>query len=322
MDQSVLARLSPPPPSCAQVEVHCFGSLPLGTFLPDGDIDIIIVPRGGAVTDSALRANWATRLEESLQIEQRSQHRNGGQGHPRIKETHVIPAEVQVVKILVDGLKVDVVFAQHQGLGTLSFLEEMDRQVGRGHLLKRSILLTKAWAYYETRILGSHNYLLSTYALETLVLFVLNKWNGQLATPLDVFRKFLDYFGSFSWDDNALTLRGPVPRDLMYSGLAPPPPEEEEPGSLLAMSEVRRGQGREGRDACHTHCALKQPDSLWRDAWPCQPLLDDVALVSLWSPFASPFVSRPRLPPLRCRSVRRSTGTGTTTTSGPSRSSS
>lgn len=212
-----------------QVHVFPFGSLPLGTFLPDGDIDCIVVPRyawpplhspplpppnrrtccapypRSTVPPEEFKRGWADQLEKALINENTNRgFKKSGGGirdiqagiptrscrNPRIGRpvsrfpllaVQVIPAEVQVVKCMIDGIKVDIVMGQAQGLGTLCFLEEMDLVIGHGHLFKRSILLVKAWAYYESRILGSHNFLLSTYALEVLVLFIISMGEERYA---------------------------------------------------------------------------------------------------------------------------------------------
>ena len=44
----------------------------------------------------------------------------------------------------------------------------------------------KAWCYYESRLLGAHHGLISSYALETMVLYVINIYHRQLASPFDV----------------------------------------------------------------------------------------------------------------------------------------
>ena len=45
-------------------------------------------------------------------------------------------------------------------------------------------LQVKGWCYYESRLLGAHHGLLSTYALETMVLYLLN--HHELPSPLKV----------------------------------------------------------------------------------------------------------------------------------------
>jgi hypothetical protein len=58
--------------------------------------------------------------------------------------------------------------------------------INQNHLFKRSIILIKAWCYYESRILGAHHGLISTYALETLVLYIFHVFNNPFAGPLEV----------------------------------------------------------------------------------------------------------------------------------------
>lgn len=128
--------------------------------------------------------------------------------------------QVRLVKCLIDNIIVDISFNQMGGLCTLCFLElvcryelivalptfalpkfmytfvfslnswsQVDRHIGKDHLFKRSIILIKAWCYYESRILGAHHGLISTYALETLVLYIFNLFHKTMDGPLAVSRE-------------------------------------------------------------------------------------------------------------------------------------
>ncbi|KAG1670779.1 hypothetical protein FOA52_014007 [Chlamydomonas sp. UWO 241] len=183
-----------------QVATCAFGSVPLKTCLPDGDIDLSIF------TAEALRDSWAVALQSRLEAE--------GRRHDApfaVSEVQVINAEVRLLKCLVDNIVVDVSFNQLGGLCTLAFLESVDRLVGRGHLFKRSIILVKAWCYYESRLLGAHHGLISTYALETLVLYIFNLHHRELDGPLNVLHRFVTEFCEFDWDRYCLSLQGPIP---------------------------------------------------------------------------------------------------------------
>ena len=68
---------------------------------------------------------------------------------------------------------------------------KVDQLIDQNHLFKRSIILIKAWCYYESRILGAHHGLISTYALETLVLYIFHVLNNKFAGPLEVKLFFL-----------------------------------------------------------------------------------------------------------------------------------
>ncbi len=120
---------------------------------------------------------------------------------------------------------VDISFDTLGGLCTVAFLESIDRHIGKQHLFKRSVILVcipaaawiwipmfvsvslksptvrclrgalrsysmllqvKAWCYYESRLLGAHHGLLSTYALETMVLYIFNMYHHELQSPLKV----------------------------------------------------------------------------------------------------------------------------------------
>jgi hypothetical protein len=47
-------------------------------------------------------------------------------------------------------------------------------------------MLIKDWCYYESRILGAPHGLISTYALETLVLYIFHIFHKSLDGPLAV----------------------------------------------------------------------------------------------------------------------------------------
>ncbi|KAK9916995.1 hypothetical protein WJX75_009637 [Coccomyxa subellipsoidea] len=185
-----------------QVEAYMFGSVPLKTYLPDGDIDLAVFQGKGP----RLRDVWTYELSALLEAE----GRNSLNPH-RVKDVQIINAEVKLLKCLVDNIVVDISFDTLGGLCTVAFLESIDRHIGKQHLFKRSVILVKAWCYYESRLLGAHHGLLSTYALETMVLYIFNMYHHELQSPLKVLRKFLDVFSKFDWDAHALSLQGPIP---------------------------------------------------------------------------------------------------------------
>lgn len=180
-------------------EVVPYGSVPLKTYLPDGDIDLTILK--GPNAEESLPHDVLSLLEAEEQDENAEYH---------VKDTQFIDAEVKLVKCLVHNIVVDVTFNQLGGLSTLCFLEQVDRLIGRNHVFKHSIILIKAWCYYESRILGAHHGLISTYALETLVLYIFHFFHSSLNGPLSVLHRFLDYYSQFDWDNYCISLKGPV----------------------------------------------------------------------------------------------------------------
>ncbi|XP_042050126.1 uncharacterized protein LOC121795648 isoform X2 [Salvia splendens] len=184
---------------CVGAEVFPYGSVPLKTYLPDGDIDLTAF--GGAHVEDTLADKMRSVLKEEEE---------NSDAEFVVKDVQLIRAEVKLVKCIVQDIVVDISVNQIGGLCTLCFLEQVDRLIGRDHLFKRSIILIKAWCYYESRILGSHHGLISTYALETLVLYIFHLYHSTLEGPLAVLYKFLDCFSKFDWDTYCVSLNGVV----------------------------------------------------------------------------------------------------------------
>lgn len=203
---------------CFSCQVFPFGSVPLKTYLPDGDIDLTAFSK-----NQNLRDTWAQEVRDTLEREEKSDD-----AEFRVKEVQYIQAEVKIIKCLVENIVVDISFDQLGGLCTLCFLEEVDQLINQHHLFKRSIILIKAWCYYESRILGAHHGLISTYALETLVLYIFHVFNNSFAGPLEVLYRFLEFFSNFDWDNFCVSLWGPVPISSLPEMTAEPPRRDSE----------------------------------------------------------------------------------------------
>ncbi|KAM1653394.1 hypothetical protein ACFX15_005608 [Malus domestica] len=180
-------------------QVFPYGSVPLKTYLPDGDIDMTVF--GSANIDEV----FATDVYAIMKGEE-----NNEASPFHVKDVHYIDAEVKLVKCIIQNIVVDISSNQLGGFSTLHFLEQVDNYIGKNHLFKRSIILAKAWCYYESRILGAHHGLISTYALETLILYVFHFFHSSLDGPLAVLYRFLDYFSKFDWENYCISLNGPV----------------------------------------------------------------------------------------------------------------
>ncbi|RZC26411.1 hypothetical protein D0Y65_004867 [Glycine soja] len=200
----------------ARCEVFPYGSVPLKTYLPDGDID--------------LTALSCQNIEDGLVSDVRAVLHG-----EEINEA--AEYEVKLVKCIVQDIVVDISFNQLGGLSTLCFLEKVDRLVAKDHLFKRSIILIKAWCYYESRVLGAHHGLISTYALETLVLYIFHQFHVSLDGPLAVLYRFLDYFSKFDWDNYCVSLKGPVSKTSLPNIVAEVP---ENGGNTLLTEEFIR----------------------------------------------------------------------------------
>ncbi|XP_048446772.1 uncharacterized protein LOC125468176 isoform X2 [Pyrus x bretschneideri] len=155
----------------------------------------------------------------------------------QIKDVRYIRARVKVVKCFVNNMAIDISFNQTAGLSTLCFLEQVDQLIGKDHLYKQSIILTKAWCYYESRILGAQYGLIASYGLETLVLFIINRFHSSLRGPLEVLHRFLEYYSTFDWGNYGISINGPFALSSLPEIIVTPQNEGEE--FLLSEEFVR-----------------------------------------------------------------------------------
>jgi len=243
-----------------RVEAFAFGSVPLKAYLPDGDLDISIF------TETKLKDSWAYDLKSFLEAEMLAGEGSVGSGQGwsgkgrhgiQIQEVQIIQAEVKLVKCIVSGLEVDVSCNALGGLCAVAFLEWFDQRVGRNHLVKKSILLIKAWCYYESRLLGAHHGMLSSYALEVMVLFILNVHGSEMDTPLEVFHRFMQVFAEFDFDRYCLSILGPIELDSFphprLDALALP--ADHEP--LLGAAELRDAISQYSTKSDEAACAIE-----------------------------------------------------------------
>ncbi|RDY07030.1 hypothetical protein CR513_08906, partial [Mucuna pruriens] len=194
-------------------EVFLFGSVPLKTYLPDGDIDLTALSHEDVEEDLAQAVCNILQSGDDPEYQVKDIQFIRAQDISQLYQTSFLclddGLQVQLVKCTVKNIAVDISFNQMAGLYTLRFLEQVDQLVGKNHIFKRSIILIKAWCYYESRLLGGHHGLLSTYAIEILVLYIINRFHSSVRGPLEVLYIFLDYYGSFDWNNNYVSIWGP-----------------------------------------------------------------------------------------------------------------
>ena len=174
------------------IKVTVYGSLPLRTFLTEGDIDITVIT---TPEDFDIPAYFLQKIKLQLIKEL------------PITNTQEICAEVAILKFKVFDLSIDISINQIGGVRTLIFLEEICRLYPK-HLLKKSIILCKAWGTHYSRVLGSMHGLLATYALEVLVVFIINTFPEVRTSPMQVFMMLIQYFSEFDWENNIVTCCG------------------------------------------------------------------------------------------------------------------
>lgn len=116
----------------AQAQPFVYGSVPLKTFLPGGDLDIGVVIRSVSAVPT-----FFFRLQRLLESE------SGSFNSPlNVRSITVIDAEVKLIKCICNDLLVDISTNTFSAYSTLKFFDSIDHMIGGG-LFKRSLILIK-----------------------------------------------------------------------------------------------------------------------------------------------------------------------------------
>lgn len=240
---------------------YVFGSLASGTVLPDGDNDMTIEVDGllnptkietqsEAHADSSDGAAGSSCSSSISGTSSQATTVAGGEllssvadylreNNKSVYVDTVVVAEVRVLKLVMDGSSYDITVGQLGGVSCIRFLHEMDMKIGCNHLLKRTLLLMKAWCCYEAHVLSGQGGYISSYAATVMIISMINtvefledvereerggegdgkhlderqRGEYQHISPLQLFARFLKYFSYFDFESYCLTLFGPVPCD-------------------------------------------------------------------------------------------------------------
>lgn len=251
------------------------GSFPMKTYLPTADLDVcLLLPKD-------LEQTWYFPVLHALCLAGSSNPSDGGGGslngspNPKLSGTpggsagavggaaatglnsyassiatntvrnvNFINADVRVIKCTIDNISVDFTANRVGALGALLLLDSMDARVGFEHLLKKSLILIKAWCIHESSaytaaphgspsqpqttgasasspaghsVLGASYGAFSTYAINTVVMSLFNQYGSNITHPLQALFLFLDRMSEFPWHEAAMTLHGPVALSALAS---------------------------------------------------------------------------------------------------------
>lgn len=211
------------------------GSCALKTYLPGADIDMsVFVPKvenGATDPVAALTSHVCTIMQHQKEEEQvlqkasntTSKH-NSRTYNPysqskapmKFHSVMCVGADTCVIKCVIDNMNVDITFGQENAVTSLELFERFDASyIGQNHILKKSLLLIKAWLLHDASraagntqtsihsgsgsrhprnrgafapIYGAKDGGLCTYALNTMVTCVLN--THDVSHPLQAFILF------------------------------------------------------------------------------------------------------------------------------------
>jgi hypothetical protein len=116
------------------------------------------------------------------------------------------------VDCLVDSTEVSISCNRRGDICLLAFIEEFASLVGQEDLFKRSLLLIRAWWFYETTAYGNPiRHYISDGGMCIMVCAIFNQFHARITSPLQALCLFLAEYSAYDGATHAITLQGIVP---------------------------------------------------------------------------------------------------------------
>ena len=169
------------------VQCYALGHFELKTYLPKDTLEMtVIFPKQQDDT-------WFVTLNQALLSSPHKEDLVCGEVNFN-SETRMLRLSVNDINVEISGNRLDE-------LTLVAFFERFDRDIGKDHLFKRTLLLIKAWATYESRSFTGRcvNDIISGYALAVLVCVVFTRHRARLHTPLQAMSVFFLVYSKVDW---------------------------------------------------------------------------------------------------------------------------
>ena len=170
--------------------VFTYGSFPLKTYLKEADIDITIILEDKNTHQILIDLSNDIINNILLLIKDSFENYNRDVKQSLFTDINIIYGDIILIKCQIQSISLDVSVNNFFGLFKILFMDYVFNQINNKFnnikndnnlpnsnkliIFKRTILLIKAWCFYEGNLMGSNIGLMASYALEVLIIFMFN----------------------------------------------------------------------------------------------------------------------------------------------------
>ena len=204
-----------------------YGSFPAKTYLKNADIDItiffelksskkIVIDIPGDLINKAFNL-----IKEALQ------KYNKDYSSELFSDIKIIVADIPLLKFKIGSVSVDISVNNFSGMYKILFIDFIEQQLGtqfnknnlffdssyssnKINIFRRTLLLIKAWCFYEGNLMGSNIGLMANYTLEILVIYIFNLHYEYIFNEFDGFEKFFEFMEEINLEKNVISLFGVI----------------------------------------------------------------------------------------------------------------
>ena len=201
--------------------IFVYGSFYLKTYLKDSDIDITIILEKKE-NHEIIKDASSFLINNILQIIKKSfEDYNNKMKLNIFSDINIILSDVNLLKCQIETIPLDISLNNFYGLLKLFYIDYIFKKVEKYYqkstILKRSILLIKAWCYYEGNLIGSNIGLMASCALELLTINIFNTHYKNINNEIDAFFCFFNFINTIDFNNSIMTLFGPITKTNFFN---------------------------------------------------------------------------------------------------------
>ena len=204
-----------------------YGSFPAKTYLKNADIDITIFFELKSSKKIIIDIPGDFINRAFYLIKDTLEKYNKDNSCELFSDIKIIAADVRLLKFKIGSVSVDISVNNFSGMYKILFIDFIERQLGNQfnknnlffdnsyssnkiNIFRRTLLLIKAWCFYEGNLMGSNIGLMANYTLEILVIYIFNMHYEYIFNEFDAFEKFFEFMEEINLEKNVISLFGVI----------------------------------------------------------------------------------------------------------------
>ena len=212
--------------------IFTYGSFPIKTYLKEADIDITIILEDKN-THQILLDFSQNNINNTILLLIKDSFENYNKENKQniFSDINIIYADIILLKCQINSMSFDISVNNVYGLFKILYMNYIFNQINNRFprndsnnnndnlndnkliIFKRTILLIKAWCFYEGNLMGSNIGLMASCALEVLVIYMFNLYYKNIKNEVDGFFYFFNLMNSIDLENNIISLFGLISDD-------------------------------------------------------------------------------------------------------------
>ena len=212
--------------------IFTYGSFPIKTYLKEADIDITIILEDKN-THQILLDFSQNNINNTILLLIKDSFENYNKENKQniFSDINIIYADIILLKCQINSMSMDISINNFYGLFKILFMNYIFNQINNRFprtdsnnnndnlndnkliIFKRTILLIKAWCFYEGNLMGSNIGLMASCALEIIIIYMFNLYYKDIRNEVDGFFYFFNLMNSIDLENNIISLFGLISDD-------------------------------------------------------------------------------------------------------------